>query len=174
MPLYADKNSIYKVRTLLDSGAGHSWIAKGILKYVNYTRMPAQRLTIGTLNGSVRRKCSLVQVYFRTHTLIPIECFVLDDFIEHIMVHGVKKYLREHTDLKEEVIKNIVDPAEINVDHANISMGTALVLSNAATALVYPLQSIKLNIQTHRLILEQTIFGITLSGEIPQCLRANN
>ena len=30
MPLYADKNSTYKVRTFLDSGSGHSWIAKGI------------------------------------------------------------------------------------------------------------------------------------------------
>ena len=173
MPLYAAKDSVYKVRTLLDSGAGHSWIAKNILRYVNHTRMPAQKLTIGTLSGTVQRRCNLVQVYFRTHTLIPIECFVLDDFIEHIMVHGVKEYLRESTNLEEKIIENIVDPAETKVDHANMSMGTALVLSNAATALICPQQSVKLNLQEHRLLLEQTIFGITLSGEIPQRLRAN-
>ena len=86
LPLYKAKNSIYKVRTLLDSGAGHSWITNAILSNVNYTRMPSQRLTIGTLAGSVRRKCRMVQVYFHTHTLVPIECFVLDNFIEHIMV----------------------------------------------------------------------------------------
>ena len=173
MPLYTGKDSTYKVRTLLDSGAGHSWIAKGILKYINYTKMPTQRLTIGTLSGSVKRKCMLVQVYFRTHTLIPIKCFVPNDFVEHIMVHGVKKYLREQTTLQNEIIDRIVDPADTNVDHARLSMGTALVLSNAATALVCPSQSTRLNIQEHRLILEQTIFGITLSGEIPQSLRAN-
>ena len=93
MPLYTAKDSIYRVRTLLDSGAGHSWIANGLLKYVNYTRMPAQKLTIATLNGSVNRKCPMVQVYFRTGTLVPIECFVLDDFVEHIMVYGLKDYL---------------------------------------------------------------------------------
>ena len=153
MPLYTGKDSTYKVRTLLDSGAGHSWIAKGILKYINYTKMPTQRLTIGTLNGSVKRKCMLVQVYFRTHTLIPIECFVLDDFVEHIMAHGVKKYLREQTTLQNEIIDRIVDPADTNVDHAKLSMGTALVLSNAATALVCPLQSTRLKMHDHRLIL---------------------
>ena len=99
MPLYTAKDSSYKVRTLLDSGAGHSWIAGGLLKYVNYTRMPAQRLTIATLNGSVKRKCPLVQVYFRTNTLIPIECFVLDDFVEHI-INGLKDHLREETVLR--------------------------------------------------------------------------
>ena len=88
MPLYTGKDSIYRVRTLLDSGAGHSWIAGRLLKYINFTRMPSQRLTIGTLNGSVNRKCELVQIYFRKPTLIPIECFVLDDFVEHIMVYG--------------------------------------------------------------------------------------
>ena len=86
MPLYKDKDSVYKVRTLLDSGDGPNWIAGKLLKYVNYTRMPAQRLTIATLNGSVKRKCELVQVYFRTHTLVPIECFVLDVTGEQIGV----------------------------------------------------------------------------------------
>ena len=131
MPLYTAKDSIYRVRTLLDSGAGHSWIANGLLKYVNYTRMPAQKLTIATLNGSVNRKCPMVQVYFRTGTLVPIECFVLDDFVEHIMVYGLKDYLREETQLSEETISKIVDPAGKDVDHIKISLGTGLVLSNA-------------------------------------------
>ena len=44
---------------------------------------------------------------------MPIECFVLDDFIEHIMVYGMKNYLREETNLTSEVIDRIVDPAEV-------------------------------------------------------------
>ena len=173
MPLYTARDSTYRVRALLDSGAGHSWIAGGILKHVNFTRMPSQRLTIGTLNGSVKRKCELVQVYFRTNTLVPIECFVLDDFIEHIMVYGIKKYLKEETILDENTINNIVDPSEVQVDHADLSLGTALVLSNAAMALICPLQSTRINLKEHRMILEPTIFGLALSGEIPQSLRTN-
>ena len=174
LPLYSGKGEIYKVRTLLDSGAGHSWVAGGILQHINYTRMPSQRLTIGTLNGSVRRKCQMVQIYFHTHTLVPIECFVLDDFVEHIMVRGIKQYLRDQTDLREDTIQNIVDPETNDVDHAGISIGTALVLSNAATTLICPKESTKINLQEHRLILEPTLFGLAISGEIPRALRASS
>ena len=174
LPLYTGKDAQYKVRTLLDSGAGHSWIASGILPQINYTCMPSQRLTIGTLNGSVRRKCKMVQVYFRTHTLVPIECFVLDDFVEHIMVNGMKQYLRKETDLKENIIKQIVDPAETKVDHANLSQGTALVLSSAASTLLCPRETTKINLQEHRLFLEPTIFEVALSGEIPPILRSSS
>ena len=136
--------------------------------------MPSQKLTIGTLNGTVNRKCKMVQVYFRTHTLIPIECFVLDDFVEHIMVNGMKQYLKQETNLKETVIKQIVDPGETKVDHANISQGTALVLSSAASTLLCPRESTRINLQEHRLFLEPTIFGIALSGEIPARLRSSS
>ena len=172
MPLYTGKDSIYRVRTLLDSGAGHSWIAGRLLKYINFTRMPSQRLTIGTLNGSVNRKCELVQIYFRKLTLIPIECFVLDDFVEHIMVYGLKKYLKEETELDEYTINKITDPSDVEVDHADLSLGTGLVLSNAAMALICPSQSTRINLREHRLILEPTIFGLAISGEIPQMLRS--
>ena len=173
MPLYTGKDSIYRVRTLLDSGAGHSWIAGRLLKYINFTRMPSQRLTIGTLNGSVNRKCELVQIYFRKLTLIPIECFVLDDFVEHIMVYGLKKYLKEETELDEYTINKITDPSDVEVDHADLSLGTGLVLSNAAMALICPSQSTRINLREHRLILEPTIFGLAISGEIPQMLRSH-
>ena len=65
IPLYKGKNSCSKVRTLLDSGAGHSWITKAILQHINHTWMPTQKLTIGTLSGTARRKCKMVQVYFK-------------------------------------------------------------------------------------------------------------
>ena len=84
----------------MDSGAGHSWITKAILQHINHTWMPTQKLTIGTLGGTVRRKCKMVQVYFKTDTLVPIECFVLDDFVEHIVVKGMKNYLRQNTDIE--------------------------------------------------------------------------
>ena len=171
MPLYSGKDSTYKVRTLLDSGAGHSWITGKLLKHVNYTRMPTQRLTIATLNGSVNRRCQLVQVYFHTHTLVPIECFVLDDFVEHIMVYGLKKFLSEETSLSRQIIANIVDPAEENIDHAALNMGTGLVLSNAAMASICPKESTRVILQEHRLIIEPTIFGLALSGEIPARLQ---
>ena len=133
--------------------------------------MPAQKLNIATLNGSVKRKCQMVQVYISINTTIPIECFVLDDFVEHIMVYGLKDFLTRETQLTEATISQIVDPADMSIDHKNISMGTGLVLSNAATALICPAESTKLNLRDHRLIIEPTTFGLTISGEIPQPLR---
>ena len=73
--------------------------------------------------------------------------------------------------MTEATIQNIVDPAEQNIDHKSISMGTGLVLSNAATALICPAESTKLNLKDHRLIIEPTMFGLAISGEIPQPLR---
>ena len=174
VPLWKDKDDIYRVRTLLDSGAGHSWITKEILKHVNYTSMPSQKLTIGTLNGTVKRKCRLVQVYFKTSTFVPIECFVLDDFVEHVTVEGIKDYIRDQSELKEEDIKFIIEPSDNRVDHANINLGTALVLSNAATALLCPRVSTKINLKELKLILEPTIFGTAVSGQIPQKLRGQS
>ena len=174
VPLWKDKEDVYRVRTLLDSGAGHSWITKEILKHVNYTSMPSQKLTIGTLNGTVKRKCRLVQVYARTSTVVPIECFVLDDFVEHITLKGIKDYLRDQSDLNEQDIDIIIEPSDNRVDHANINLGTALVLSNAATALLCPRVSTKINLKELKLILEPTIFGTAISGEIPQKLRGQS
>ena len=171
IPLYKGKNSCYKVRTLLDSGAGHSWITKAILQHINHTWMPTQKLTIGTLSGTVRRKCKMVQVYFKTDTLVPIECFVLDDFVEHIVVKGMKNYLRRNTDIEEYKIEKVIEPSDMRIDHAHLSTGTALVLSNAATALVCPRMSTRMNLVEHKLLLEPTIFGTALSGEIPRELR---
>ena len=173
MPLYTGKDGHYRVLTLLDSGAGHSWVAGKILKYVNHTFMPSQKLTIGTLNGSVSRKCKLVQIYFRTETLVPIECFVLDDFVEHIMVKGMKEYLRSNTTFEVEEIEKVIEPSDNTIDHANLSLGTAVVLSNAAIGLICPRKSLRTNLVEHRLVLEQTIFGTALSGEIPESLREN-
>ena len=50
-------------------------------------------------------------------------------------------------------------------------MGIGLVLSNADASLVYPSSSKRINIQAHKLILDQTLFGLTLSGIIPESLR---
>ena len=50
-------------------------------------------------------------------------------------------------------------------------MGTGLVLSNAAMTLICPRESTRLNLLEHRLIIEPTIFGLALSGEIPKGLR---
>ena len=50
-------------------------------------------------------------------------------------------------------------------------MGTGLVLSNAAMALICPRESSQLNLLEHRLIIEPTMFGLALSGEIPIGLR---
>ena len=91
--------------------------------------------------------------HIHTDTLVPIECFVLDDIIEQIMVYGMKNYLREETNLTSKVIDRIEDPAEVEVDHVNINLGTALILSNVAAALICSRESTKFNLMEQRLFL---------------------
>ena len=83
----------------------------------------------------------------------------------------MKNYLRRNTDIEEYKIEKVIEPSDMRIDHAHLSTGTALVLSNAATALVCPRMSTRMNLVEHKLLLEPTIFGTALSGEIPRELR---
>ena len=100
-----------------------------------------------------------------------IQCFVLDSFVEHVMITGLREYLKNNTDLEEQDLCDIIYPSENGIDHKDMSMGIGLVLSNADASLVYPDSSKRINITDKKMILDQTLFGTTLSGIIPWCLR---
>ena len=86
----------------------------------------------------------------------------------------MKQYLISNTTLNKCDIDKVIEPSDNTTDHANISQGTALVLSNAAIGLICPRESTRLNLLEHRLVLENTIFGTALSGEIPESLRSKS
>ena len=184
LPLSTPKDEVFKVRTLLDSGSGASWIAGQVLDKVKHDKLGSRKLKVMTLAGETTKKFRVVLVYFKVkyspvgkyhmqscNEVKAVQCFVLDSFVEHVMIEGMREYLVKYTDLTEQDLCNIVYPSEKDVDHKAMSMGIGLVLSNADASLVYPSSSRRINIQAHKLILDQTLFGLTLSGIIPQSLR---
>ena len=65
----------------------------------------------------------------------------------------------------------MVDPATRAVDHANIDLGVGLILSTAG---VNRLRTDQPNVILGQLniLLEHTIFGVAMSGSIPDSLKA--
>ena len=95
-----------------------------------------------------------------------MRCYVIEDFLKHILVKGLKDYIRNNTQLSEEVIDRIVDPTE-DVDHKE---GTGLVLSHGELSLITKEKNSRLCLPDQQLILDDTYFGIAISGKVPNCL----
>ena len=63
---------------------------------------------------------------------ISVECFVYDEFTFHLMVPGIRNYIDKNYTLSEYVLNKIIEPNSLNISHADINQGTALILSNAS------------------------------------------
>ena len=85
------------------------------------------------------------------------------------LVKGIKDYIRKNTHLDEEIIKRIVDPTE-DVDHRE---GTGLVLSPGVLSLITKETNSRLCLPDQQIILDDTHFGIAISGKVPSCLLRN-
>merc|ERR1711895_223896 len=168
MPL-DNKNSdgIYRVRTLIDSGSGSNRIATDILPNINYTLIGHKHLRVRTFGKEVVGKYKIVQIYFEDNKVkYAVRCYVIEDFLKHILVKGLKEYIRNNTQLEEEVIDRIIDPTE-DVDHKE---GTGLVLSHGELSLITKERDSGLCLPDQQLILDDTYFGIAISGKVPNCL----
>ena len=160
-------DGIYRVRTLIDSGSGSNWIVKDILPKINYTLIGHKQLRVRTFGKEVVGRYKIVQIYFEDpHVRYAVRCYVIEDFLKHILVKGLKDYLRKNTKLSKEVISRIVDPTE-NVDHKD---GTGLVLSHEELSVITKETDSRLCLPEQQLILDDTYFGITVSGKVPNCL----
>ena len=119
------------MRTLIDSGSGSSWIAKDILPKINYTLIGHKQLRVRTFGQEIEKRFKIVQIYFENHnTKYAVKCYVIENFLKHILVKGLKEYLRKNTQLSPQVISRVVNPTENEIDHKDINEGTGLVLSN--------------------------------------------
>ena len=164
-------NGIYRVRTLIDSGSGSSWIAKDILPKITYTLLGHKKLRVRTFGQEVEDNFKIVQIYFENHnTKYAVNCYVINNFLKHILVKGLKDYLRKHCKLSEQVFSRIVDPTDCEIDHRDINEGTGLVLSNEDVCLITKETNSRLCLKDKRLILDDTYFGITVSGKVPNSL----
>ena len=164
-------DGIYRVRTLIDSGFGSSWIAKDVLPKIKYKLIGHKQLRVRTFGQEIEKRFKIVQIYFENHnTKYAVRCYVIENFLKHILVKGLKDYLCKNTQLSPQVISRVVDPTESEIDHKDINEGTGLVLSNEDACLITKETNSRLCLKDKRLILDDTYFGIAVSGKVPNCL----
>ena len=181
LPLMSSKEESYTVRTLLDSGSESNWIARDVLKYIKHTKVGVVRLRVRHFDGVTPKKFQLVQLYIRRadkwrpdrHSFAEIgkiydklNCIVYEGFFHHRYVTGLKQFIRDTGKISEEVCVKIIEPS-YKVDHQELNLGTALVLSNAGKLKIMEENTHPIMMRKSGLMLEPTVFGYAVSGSIP-------
>ena len=172
IPLNTNGDRPFKVRTLLDSGSGTNWIVKNILQHVQHTVKGTELMEVHTFHGAVRKRYPLVEIYYQdTQKLTQsIMCYVHDAYVRHIHLN-LTGYIQSKYNTSDPFwINKLADPGDPRVDHGFESQGVGMVLSPATTNKLCTAHAI---IQLHdiNMLLEPTIFGVAISGAIPEHLR---
>ena len=173
IPLYTGTNNPFKVRTLLDSGSGTNWVVKSVLKYVSHTKIRTEFMEVHTFHGSVKKKYDLVEIYYidNQNNTQPIVCYVHDSYVRHIQLDMADYILGQQSNCAPFTIPGpLADPGDTQVSHAFESLGVGLVLCSASTNKIRTPDPI-IRINELDLLLEPTIFGVVISGAIPNHLR---
>ena len=188
VPLVSNREGeLYNVRTLLDSGSESNWVARDVLKEIAFTKIDSITLKVQHFDGFKIQKFDLVQIYIgRKDTWSPkrasfkdinrvsetLDCLVYDSFFHHRRVHGIKTFVQNTGRVSNGIVKFIVEPSG-QACHDNISLGTALVLSNTGKMRIMDENSQPIIMKKFDLMLEPTHFGYAVSGNIPTELSGN-
>ena len=173
IPLHTESGIPFKVRTLLDSGSGTNWIVKSLLKYVRHTKIRTELMEVHTFHGTVKKKYQLVEIYYtdNQNNTQPITCYVHDSYVRHIQINMANYILGQQGNCAPFTIPGpLADPGDTQVSHGFESQGVGLVLSPASTNKIRTADPI-IRINELDILLEPTIFGVAISGAIPNHLR---
>ena len=170
IPLRGSQNNSVRVRTLLDPGSGTNWIVKDLLDKVQFTKKGQENLEVVTFSGTVKKKFQLVEVYYLDESEIKqsLMCYVYEVYTRHITVKGMLQYIINNAQEQSVLFKNMKDPASSAVDHKN--QGIGMILCSSSINRLRAKENI-VHIPDLDILLEPTIFGVTVSGSIPACLR---
>ena len=163
----------YRIRTLLDSGSMTNWITRGVLKKLKYTTKGHDLLEVNTMTGKVQKRFQLVEVYYIYNKVVNgVTCYVHEEFTKYVTIKGLPDYIKKNSNISQEQLAKIVDPATHNVDHKDISLGIGMILCNSVVNKISSSDTV-IKLKDLNLRLEPTIFGTTVSGEVPQSLRGS-
>ena len=167
------KDKQYRIRTLLDSGSMTNWISKEVLKMLKHTTKGHDMLELNTMTGKVQKRFQLVEVYYVHDQVVNnVTCYVHEEFTKYVTVKGLPEYIKHNSNITQEELEKIVDPATQNVDHKDISLGIGMILCSSVVNKI-SLNDTVIKLKDLNLKLEPTIFGTTVSGEVPQALRGS-
>ena len=171
IPMITVNGKQYRIRTLLDSGSMTNWITKGVLKMIKYTTKGHDLLELNTMTGKVQKRFQLVEVYYAYNQVVNnVTCYVHDDFTKYVTIKGLPDYIKNNSNITQEQLGKIVDPATQNVDHKDISLGIGMILCNSVVNKIGSSDTV-IKLKALNLRLEPTIFGTAVSGEVPKELR---
>ena len=173
IPLSTAQNKPYRVRTLLDSGSMTNWIAKELLKTLKYTTKGHNLLEVITMTGKTQKRFQLVELYFsHKEKEDNLMCYVFDEFTKHITVKGLPDHIKNNSEITQGQFEKIVDPATNQVDHKDISLGIGMILCTSSVNKLRTEEAV-IHLKGLNILLEPTIFGTAISGEVPQSLRGS-
>ena len=154
-----------------------------MLNYIKFASLGTCKVKVHHFGGVVTHKYQVVQIYIDTRKSqlkneveniykeqISIDCFVSNEFTFHRLVPGMVDYIRENYTLSNHVLNNISEPDSMNISHGNINKGTAMILSNASKIKIMGNKCTNIRLEKVNLLLEQTIFGYSISGKVPEKL----
>ena len=184
IPLLTRQNTLFKTRTLLDSGTEANWIARDVLRQVQHVKLGKVKVTVYHFGGTQEKEYDYVQIYLPKFTktstqdedttqLISIECMVTEEYFYHKIIEGVKEFFQNLDEISSEEYEQISDPADEDVDHARTSLSTGLILSDATKSLIWQENKNQKVLKKHRMFLQPTIYGWAVSGKIPEHLLSN-
>ena len=164
MLLSTSSSKPYKVQTLLDSGS---------MSKIRHTTKGHTSLEVFTMTGKMQKKFQLVEVYYdykgEEKNLM---CYVHDGFTKHITVKGLPEYIKDNSEVTQEQLENITDPATPDVDHKDVSFGIGIILCTSSMNELRTEEAV-VHLKGLNILLEPTIFGTAVSGKVPQALRGN-
>ncbi|CAL4166751.1 unnamed protein product [Meganyctiphanes norvegica] len=136
--------------------------------------MGQEQLEVVTFSGTIKKKFPLVEVYYQDGNghKQNLMCYVYDVFTRHITVKGMPHYIIINAPNKSPLFNKISDPASRDIDHGHQSQGIGIILCSTSINRLRTKTNI-LHIPELDILLEPTIFGVTISGAVPTCFKQN-
>ena len=158
--LIGKTNSNFKVRTLLDSGAGTNFIEAELLPHIKHECISTQGLEVSGINTKTVMSVDLVRVFIN-NTDCPVKtllCYARKGKLEYKVNNSAVNKLFGKCDLP-----NFTNPLEARADNGN---GLGLILGPGA------IRDISISPpQFHNdCMVDNTYFGPAISGRLPQSI----
>ena len=90
---------------------------------MTHTVKGSEVLEVATFSGVIRNNYPLVEVLYPLPNgkTAKLKCYVTSNFTKHVAVQGMVSYVRKYTNLDEDILGKLADPASQEVDHGRIS-----------------------------------------------------
>ena len=109
-----------------------------------------------------------MEVYYEDGNKVTqgLTCYVYEEYTRHVTVQGILEHIRTRAPFQQEIFKYMVDPTTDQIDHGNESLGIGMILCSTSINRMRGRHPTVL-LDTLNILLEPTIFGVAISGEVP-------